>query len=312
MVLYQTDQTGCWDASGEPLPCSGSGQDGELNIGRSWPEPRFKVAADVAVDRSSGLVWPRDAGLSPFPLSWGEALEFASELDQARQFGHQGWRLPTRAEFFSLVSHVRVNPAIVVPSCFSNLFNGYYWTGTPCARLEDQAWSVHLSGGRVVRGMKHTSFMVWPVCPDPEVEGGPGDRPDSEDASDRFGFSRGLVTDRTTGLTWLRQGNPAGRALNWQDALDMVRQMNRKRLEGRGDWRLPNIRELESLLDDQVHSPAVHPLAGFENVADFYWSSTTSVWDPAYAWTLYTRDGYIGVGYKKDPEFFAWPVCTAV
>ncbi|HCY86125.1 MAG TPA: hypothetical protein DHV36_13400 [Desulfobacteraceae bacterium] len=315
MILYQTDQAQCWDAEGSLIPCSGSGQDGALNTGKAWPEPRFEVSSDFLTDRISGLVWPRDAALSEFPLSWEEAIDFAREMDKDRKFGLSGWRLPTRAEFFSLVSHARVNPALVNPDLFSNIFNGYYWTGTPCARHGNQAWYIHLAGGRVLRGMMHASCMVWPVCASPEPNAIIEDRGDLGDlgvSPDRFSHRGDLITDRETGLTWPKQGNPAGRVLNWPDALDLVREMNRDGFLGRQDWRMPNIRELECLVDEQAHSPALHPMAGFEDTKDFYWSSTTSVYDPSYAWTLYTRDGYIGVGYKQDPEFFLLPVCTGV
>jgi len=82
--------------------------------------------------------------------------------------------------------------------------------------------------------------------------------------------------------------------------------MNRKAAGKYTDWRLPNIRELESLVDINSHSPAMSPNHPFTRVADGYWSSTTSVYEPSYAWVLYTLDGAIGVGYKAKPDFFAW------
>jgi hypothetical protein len=78
-------------------------------------------------------------------------------------------------------------------------------------------------------------------------------------------------------------------ALTWQAALSMVQaalSLNRSQFGGCRDWRLPSIRELESLVDLSSHSPALtigHP---FVNVQDAYWSSTTSVYEPRYAWTL--------------------------
>ncbi|HDI60915.1 MAG TPA: DUF1566 domain-containing protein [Desulfobacteraceae bacterium] len=43
-------------------------------------------------------------------------------------------------------------------------------------------------------------------------------------------------------------------------------------------------------------------------VQDFYWSATTSAYDPCYVWGPYTRDGVVGVGYKPLKEFYFWPV----
>jgi len=46
---------------------------------------------------------------------------------------------------------------------FTNIFTGYYWTSSSCARLPNQAWYIHLGGARVFKGMKYGSYMVWPV-----------------------------------------------------------------------------------------------------------------------------------------------------
>ena len=56
------------------------------------------------------------------------------------------------------------------------------------------------------------------------------------------------------------------------------------------------------------HSPALPPDHPFDGVADGYWSSTTSVYEPRYAWVFYTRDGAVGVGFKAKPDFQAWAV----
>lgn len=49
---------------------------------------------------------------------------------------------------------------------------------------------------------------------------------------------------------------------------------------GHLDWRMPNIRELESLVDLCADSPALAPDHPFGNVREVYWSSTTSVYEP--------------------------------
>ena len=89
------------------------------------------------------------------------------------------------------------------------------------------------------------------------------------------------------------------------------RRLNASRAWGHSDWRLPNVRELESLLDLSRHSPAVKTPDLFLNIRDGYWSSTTSLYDPSYAWVLYTEDGNVGVGYKERPTFYVWAVRSA-
>lgn len=305
---FQTGQNRCWNSTGDPTDCSDSGQDGEIKSGLPWPNPRFTTGRDTVTDHAAGLVWVKNAGLSEFPLSWHEALDFVSNLNQEKFAGRKGWRLPRRSDLFLLVSHTRINPAIVRNDLFERIFNGYYWTGDTCARLPDHAWYIHAGGGRVGRGMKHQYAMVWPVY-DSDGVPGQGKTPDTDiDPDQRFQVKQNIVFDRKTGLKWMRRANVTGRAVTWSQALERLHQLNREQADGFSDWRLPNIRELESLVALSRHSPAIGGADRFEQIQDFYWSSTTSVYEPSYAWTLYTRDGYVGVGYKADSEFFVWPV----
>ena len=305
---FQTGQNRCWNSTGGQTACKNSGQDGEIQSGTPWPAPRFSIDQDTVTDCASGLVWSKNAGLSDFPLSWQEAFDFVADLNQEKFAGRDNWRLPRRCELFLLVSHTDINPAIVHADLFENIFNGYYWTSDACARLPAQAWNIHAGGGRVVRGMKHQSAMVWPVH---TLDNGTGHKQMLEtdmNQDERFQTENRVVLDKQTGLWWMRKADATGRAVTWTRALETIHQLNREQVEGRSDWRMPNVRELESLVALSRHSPAIGGAECFEQIQDFYWTSTTSVYEPAYAWTLYTRDGYIGVGYKADADFFVWPV----
>lgn len=298
-AILRTDQNRCYDDSGRPVDCRGTGHDGDVCAGRSWPQPRFEAEIDTVRDRLTGLCWARNASLSEFPLTWTEAHEFVGELNRRNYAGRRHWRLPSRRELFSLVSHANINPALPDGHPFIHVFAGYYWTERTVSRLPDQAWYVHFGGGRVFKGMKHGSYMVWPVCGGDASETVP--RPCLEVREE-------TVEDYRTGLAWTRDANPFGRPVRWQEALDAVARYNAANLLGRDDWRLPNVRELESLLDLHCHSPALPPGHPFTGVRDGYWSSTTSVYEPSYAWVLYPVDGPVGVGSKVRPEFFLWPV----
>jgi hypothetical protein len=295
--------------------------------------PRFLPYDDVVADTASGLMWPRDAALSVFPLSWGEALEFVGEANAEGTLGFHDWRLPNRRELLSLLCYDRINPALPAAHPFANVFPGYYWTSTTCCRLPTQAWYIHLGGARVYKGMKHGACMVWPVrsAAGDEVRVlQTGQRrcydicgatvacgPDGQDgalqigrkpAMPRFEAQGAAVFDRQTGLHWQRQADGGGQPVDWAGAFAQVAALNRKRLAGWDDWRLPTIAELERLTDMGRHSPALpagHPFGGAEA---FYWSSTTSAYETRYAWALYLQDGALGVGFKPLPEFFVWAV----
>lgn len=159
----KTDQTRCFDAKGREIDCRGTGQDGDIRAGRTWPVPRFRVEKESAVDRLTGLVWPLNASFFEFPLTWEEARFAIDELNSRSDWSARGWRLPSREELFSLLGHARINPSLPAGHPFENVFPGYFWSRTPCAGLSREVWTVHLGGGRVVRGMKHRPCMLWPV-----------------------------------------------------------------------------------------------------------------------------------------------------
>lgn len=99
----------------------------------------------------------------------------------------------------------------------------------------------------------------------------------------------GTITDRLTGLIWLQNANCPNTGGDWQTALDNVVQLNTngtingndcgdtsKAGSHQTDWRLPNVRELQSLVDYGQSYPTLpsnHPFVNFE--ATYYWSATT-------------------------------------
>ena len=293
---------------------------------------RFLQQGEVAADTQTGLVWTRSASVPDFQMTWQEALAFIREINRAKLHGFDDWKLPNRRELFSLVSHAAVNPSLPPGHPFADVFAGYYWTSTTCARLPDQAWYVHLGGARVFKGMKHGSYMVWPVriadggsrvfqTGQRRCYGAGGSIADCRDTGQDgelqaglgFGHPRFLedsdcVYDRATGLTWLKRADYGDAMLDWQSARNLVNEMNRARVCGHDDWRLPRIRELESLADMGRHSPALPAGHPFSGVRKFYWSATSSRYDERYAWALYLEDGAVGVGYKPLAEFYLWPV----
>lgn len=96
----------------------------------------------------------------------------------------------------------------------------------------------------------------------------------------------GTITDSATGLMWQQDDSQKG--LNWLQALDYVRQKNSENYLGYSDWRLPNVKELQSIVDytgspATTNSVAIDPLFNSTQITDeggnpdypFYWSGTT-------------------------------------
>ena len=92
--------------------------------------------------------------------------------------------------------------------------------------------------------------------------------------------SSGVVTDSVTGLEW--QDDVESQMMDWQNAIDYCEALP---LDG-ANWRLPNIRELSSIVDDTRYSPAISSV--FVNtISYYYWSSTTSAYYTDGAWVVY-------------------------
>jgi hypothetical protein len=296
LLLIKTDQRNCYDESGQIVSCAGSGQDGETNKSQRISVNRYEASAGVVIDPLTGLRWSQNASPTTYPLSWSEAFEYIAQFNRERHHGIKNWRLPFRRELFSLISHEHINPALPQGHPFTDVFPGYYWTASECRRLVDQAWYIHLGGGRIYRGLKKNAYMVWPVS-----------AADSQKKiiSNRFEIHNGTALDRLTKRMWLKTFDAMKRPVKWEKALEAINALNAKNAGGYADWRLPNIRELESLVDLDRHSPALAADHLFKHIADGYWSATTSVYEKRYAWVLYPRDGAVGVGYKPLHEFCA-------
>lgn len=129
----------------------------------------------------------------------------------------------------------------------------------------------------------------------------------------RFTDNRnGTVTDNLTGLLWLKNANCFG-TQNWSDALTSAKNLasgacGLSDSSTAGQWRLPNVNEIESLLDEQHAGPSMpisHPFVNIQ--AFYYWSSSSYATAPIDAWGVNVLDGYISNGAKNTP-FYVWTV----
>ncbi|MFN2367802.1 MAG: DUF1566 domain-containing protein [Desulfurivibrionaceae bacterium] len=138
-----------------------------------------------------------------------------------------------------------------------------------------------------------------------------------QDGTDRFGLAwpdsrfeveGDVVQDRLTGLGWTKNANLNEFPLTWQESLDYVKGLNDENLFGHGDWRLPNRRELHSLMAYGTRKPALPAGHPFENYfLGWYWTSTSAAINPAYAWYLHLEGARMFYG-RKDQYYLVWPV----
>ena len=337
--LPKTGQTTCYDAGGAVISCAGTVQDGELQAGIAWPNPRFTDNGNQTVtDNMSGLVWSKDANPAGATKTWQESLDYIKTLNSSNYLGYSDWRLPNRNELASLVDLSRSNPALPSVHPFANVIvSSYYWSSSTDANNASNAWLVYIYNGFVNPNDKTLYHYVWPVrggqsgnlgsliiyktgqsnCYDAAgtVIACAGTGQDGELQAGaawptpRFTDNDNqTVTDNMTGLVWGKDANPAGATKTWQDALDYIKTLNSQNYLSYNDWRLPNKNELASLVDISLVNPALPSGQQFANVqSSYYWSSSTDVVSTDYAWivTMHYGDVYNDV---KTRNYYVWPV----
>lgn len=221
-------------------------------------------------DNTTWLVWEvkTDANKDE-QYDWDDARDqHISGLNCVQFGGLNNWRLPSKMELSTLVNAGNVSPAIDT-QWFPKTEASRYWSSTTLA--DTSAWNVSFQEGYVV--FSHVSIEMQARA----VSAGfvvPFDLSDNND---------GTVSDPNTELMWQKcnygqewngsecEGEPV--ILNWEQALSYAEGLN---WAGYSDWRLPNINELQTLVNNSTFGPAVHPPFNSENTeSDRYWSSTT-------------------------------------
>jgi len=125
----------------------------------------------------------------------------------------------------------------------------------------------------------------------------------------------GTVTHGKTGLTWQQcsdglsgSGCATGTiaTYTWQQALQRVETINSAGFAGFNDWRLPNIAELASIIEDQCTAPAVNGAIFPATASNGYWSATPfadSVTTPNLVWVGDFMGGQNVVLSKTDTPY---------
>ncbi|MHC4440638.1 MAG: Lcl C-terminal domain-containing protein, partial [Planctomycetota bacterium] len=307
-TIVDTAQIRCYSNNTEiEFPKAGAaffGQDAHY----AGNEPAYKDNTDAtATDLNTGLMWQCDPGEK---MTFNQAVAGASKC---RTGGYEDWRLPTIKELYSLIlfsgtdpdpmsrDSSRQQPFIDTkyfkfrygsPNRGERIIDSQFATGTKyistTMRGDETMFGVNFADGRIKGyGMRSPrtggdkTFHVLYVRGNTSY--GKNNFKDNGD---------GTITDEATGLMWmkvdsgkLRAGKNGDGKLNWQEALDWAENLQ---YAGYSGWRLPNVKELQSIVD-YTRSPATTNSAAIDPVfkttsfiaeggqKDYpcYWSGTT-------------------------------------
>lgn len=300
-VIVDTGLTICYDNSNSiTFPDESDtfyGQDAQY-IGNY---PSYQENDDgTTTDLNTGLMWQQDPGEK---LTYSEAL---SGADTSTLAGYNDWRLPSIKELYSLINFNGTDPSGIdeedslIPFIDTNFFVFQYGDESEGERIIDsQYWSsteyvsTTMNGDATVFGVNFADGRIKGYPRDT----GPGGQPfemftlyvrgsDNYGLNDFVDNNNGTITDRASGLMWSK--NDSGDGMNWEEALIWVKQKNEEDYLGYNDWRLPNAKEMQSIVDysrapGSTNSAAINPIFNISAITDeggsinypFFWTSTT-------------------------------------
>lgn len=306
--IVDTNQSRCYDDTGAiACPAPGRpffGQDAQVQ-GR---QPAYRDNGDGTVtDLVTGLMWEKGF----HRIAWADAPTLAAT---ARTGGHADWRVPNIKELYSLIQFSGATgsarpeqtgaPADARPYLDTGAFAFEYPAE---GRFIDAQYVSATTYAGLTMGRNPTFFGV--NFADGRIKGypqngGPGNRQwyarlvRGNPAYGRNDFADngdGTIADRATGLIWTQgdSGDAAFRPLlaatakrdgrlDWREALAFCTGLN---FAGHADWRLPNAKELHSIVayGRPADEPAIDPAFRITAIAEadgsrnwpYAWSSTT-------------------------------------
>lgn len=164
LTLPKTGQSLCYDISGNTIGCSGTGQDGEQQIGTDWPSSRFYDNGDQTfTDNLTGLMWSKNADPASSTVTWQEALDYIQSLNSSNYLGYCDWQLPNANELGSLANKGKAITAVWLNTQgFTNVQAANYWSSSTYAYDPINAWVVTMAGYSPIN-YKLNGNYVWPV-----------------------------------------------------------------------------------------------------------------------------------------------------
>lgn len=250
------------------------GEDADFN----WNVPAYIFNGNGTVtDSITGLEWQQTDGGE---MTVESAITYCDTLTLG---GFTDWRLPNSHELFSILHHDKANPAINT-SYFTLTDAEYWWSSQRQANDNTKVWCTNAGGGvgnhpkaETISAGGTKKFHVRAVRDVVVPQTIPAHFIDNGD---------GTVKDMLTNLIWLAM--PATDSMTWESALVFADSLT---AAGHSDWRMPNIKELQSINDESKINPSINQtfFTGVK-VAQF-WSSTTLPNQTAKAWYLDTHFG---------------------
>jgi hypothetical protein len=280
------------------------GQDGQY-VGR---QPSYSISSDglTVYDNVTGLSWTRshdwndDSVLDVNDkMTQANAVTFSATLNAANYGGYSDWRLPSTKEIYSLMNFNGTDPdpmaadgSGLTPFIDNTIFEIGFGDVGAGERIIDSQFATTTIYVDTVMGGQQAMFGLNLI--DGRIKGYPTQTGKTYYAyycrgntaygvNDFEGNGDGTITDHATGLMWAQADSGAG--MDWETALAYA---EASELAGHMDWRLPNAKELHSLLD-YTRSPATTGSAAIDpaftatqitNMAGqvdypWYWSGTT-------------------------------------
>jgi len=256
-------------------------------------------------NNNDGTVTDLNTGLEWQQFLFDEKFTYNDAVAAADTFsinGYTDWRLPAIKELYSLINFTGVTGISAgesTPYIDTNYFQFRYGDETSGERFID---AQYVSSTEYVGTTMNGDFTVFGVnFADGRIKGYGTTMPGGSEKLFEVRFVRGnpdygtndfidngneTITDNATGLMWSK--DDCGVGLNWEEALNWVYQKNQESYLGHNDWRLPNAKELQSIVDytrslQTTNSAAINPLFNVTPIIDegggtnypFYWASTT-------------------------------------
>lgn len=250
------------------------GEDNDYNINDPY---YINNQNGTITDTVTGLMWQMTDGGE---MTVENAIAYCDTLALG---GFKDWRLPSPHEAYSILNHQNNGPALNTVF-FTKTGAEYWWTNTRQANDNTKVWVINAGGGignhlksETISAGGTKKYHVRAVR-DVNVP---------QNIQSRFvDHGDGTITDLTTHLVWQKNLNLS--SINWEDALNYAEHLE---LASFNDWRLPNIKELESLNDYSLINPSINTTYFNSIGVKKYWSSTSLPNQITKAWYLNTQFG---------------------